>query len=211
MAANGSFTNMNVPELRKFLKERDIHISVHGKSRQGAELLELSKNAAEILGPKLEKETVQRDELINSKITLAGGKLLPHPLSLKFWTHDFTGIPDLRFPDINHCLVGKDGYDENCLRSYKSLEGSRLCLFTDGHADDLKYHGIIDDGIILAKVGNAVKNFIDSSFFSTSSMKSFRFNTGLLLNSFRIASLAALFSYHPLVEGQCLFDKKQSL
>ena len=209
MAANGAFTNMKVPEPRKFLKERDIHISANGKSRQGAELLELCKNAAEIVGPKLEKETVQRDELINSKITLAGGKLLPHILSLKFWTHDFTGIPDLRFPDINHCLVGKDGYDEDCLRSYKSLEGSRL--FTDGHADDLKYHGIIDDGIRLAKVGNAVKNFIDSSFFSTSSMKSFRFNTGLLLNSFRITLLAALFSYHPLVEGQCLFDKKQSL
>ena len=198
MAANGAFTNMKVPEPRKFLKERDIHISANGKSRQGAELLELCKNAAEIVGPKLEKETVQRDELINS-----------HLLSLKFQTHDFTGIPDLRFPDVNHCLVGKDGYDEDCLRSYKSLEGSRL--FTDGHADDLKYHGIIDDGISLAKVGNAVKNFIDSSFFSTSSVKSFRFNTGLLLNSFRIALLAALFSYHPLVEGQCLFDKKQSL
>ena len=209
MAANGAFTNMKVPEPRKFLKERDIHISANGKSRQGAELLELCKNAAEIVGPKLEKETVQRDELINSEITLAGGKLLPHPLSLKFQTHDFTGIPDLRFPDVNHCLVGKDGYDEDCLWSYKSLEGS--CFFTDGHADDLKYHGIIDDGISLAKVGNAVKNFIDSSFFSTSSMKSFRFNTGLLLNSFRIALLAALFSYHPLVEGQCLFDKKQSL
>ena len=209
MAANGAFTNMKVPEPQKFLKERDIHISANGKSKQGAELLELCKNAAEIVGPKLEKETVQRDELINSKITLAGGKLLPHPLSLKFWTHDFTGIPDLRFPDINHCLVGKDGYDEDFVRSYKSLEGSRL--FTDGHADDLKYRGIIDDGIILAKVGNAVQNFINSSFFSTSSMKSFRFNTGLLLNSFRIALLAALFSYHPLVEGQCLFDKKQSL
>ena len=209
MAANGAFTNMKVPEPRKFLKERDIHISANGKSRQEAELLELCKNAAEIVGPKLEKETVQRDELINSEITLAGGKLLPHLLSLKFQTHDFTGIPDLRFPDVNHCLVGKDGYDEDCLRSYKSLEGSRL--FTDGHADDLKYHGIIDDGISLAKVGNAVKNFIDSSFFSTSSVKSFRFNTGLLLNSFRIALLAALFSYHPLVEGQCLFDKKQSL
>ena len=71
-------------------------------------------------------------------------------------------------------------------------------MFTDGHADDLKYHGIID--IRLAKVGNAVKNFIDSSFFSTSSMKSFRFNTGLLLNSFGIALLAALFSYHLLVD-----------
>ena len=209
MAANGAFTNMKVPEPRKFLKERDIHISANGKSRQGAELLELCKNAAEIVGPKLEKETVQRDELINSKITLAGGKLLPHPLSLKFWTHDFTSIPDLRFPDVNHCLVGKDGYDEDCLRSYKSLEGSRL--FTDGHVDDLKYHGIIDDGIILAKVGNAAKNFINSSFFSTSFMKSFRFNTGLLLNSFPIALLASLFSNYPLVEGQCLFDKKQSL
>ena len=73
MAANGAFPNMKVPELRKFLKERDIHISVYGKSRQGVELLELCKNAAEIVDPKLEKETVQRDELINS-----------HLLSLKF-------------------------------------------------------------------------------------------------------------------------------
>ena len=128
MAANGAFTNMKVAELRKFLKERDIHISANGKSRQGAKLLELCKNAAEIVGPKLEKETVQREELINSEITLAGGKLLPHPLSLKFWTHDFTGIPDLRFPDVNHCLVGKDGYDEDCLRSYKSLHRSHLHL-----------------------------------------------------------------------------------
>ena len=86
-----------------------------------------------------------------------------------------------------------------------------ISIFISGQPDDLKYHGIIDDGIRLAKVGNAVKNFIDSSFFSTSSMKSFRFNTGLLLNSFRIALLAALFSYHPLVEGQRLFDKKQPL
>ena len=41
------------------------------------------------------KETVQRDELI----TFPEEKLLPYPLSLKFWTHDFTGIPDFRFPD----------------------------------------------------------------------------------------------------------------
>ena len=94
-------------------------------------------------------------------------------------THDFTGIPDLRFPDINHCLVGKDGYDENCLRSYKSLEGSRL--FTDGHEDDLKYHGIIDDGIILAKVGNAVKNFIDSSFFQYIIHEKFLFQYWLVI------------------------------
>ena len=116
---------------------------MNGKCRKRAELLELCKNAAEIKVPKLEKDTVQRDELINSKITLPGGKLLPHSLSLKFWTHDFTGITDFRFPDIHHYLVRKDGYDEDCLRLYKSLEG--FCSFTDRHVEDLKYHGLTDD------------------------------------------------------------------
>ena len=51
------------------------------------------------------------EELFNSKITLPEGKLLPHSLSLKDWTHDFTGIPDFRFT-------------EDC--AYKSLEGFRL-------------------------------------------------------------------------------------
>ena len=83
---------------------------------------------------------MQRDELIK----FPEEKLLPYPLSLKFWTHDFTGIPDFRFPDSYHCLVGKDGYDEDCLRSYKSLEG--FGLFTDRHVEDLKYHDFIDDG-----------------------------------------------------------------
>ena len=56
MAANDPFTNMKVPELRKFLKERDIQISVNGKSRKRAELLELCKNAAEIKVPKLDNK-----------------------------------------------------------------------------------------------------------------------------------------------------------
>ena len=95
MAGNDAFfTNMKVAELRKFLKERGIQISVNGKSRKRAELLELCKNAAEIKVPELEKKTEQCDELI----TLPGEKLLPHPFSLKFWTHDFTGISDFRIP-----------------------------------------------------------------------------------------------------------------
>ena len=64
------------------------------RGRKRAELLERCK-------------TVQRDALINSKLTLAEGKLLLHPLSRKFWTHKFTGIQDIRFPDIHHYLVGK--------------------------------------------------------------------------------------------------------
>ena len=114
---SAAFASTKVPELQKFLKERDIQISVDGKTRKRAELLELCKNAAEMKVPKLDNETAQHEELINSKITLPGGKLLPHPLSLKFWTLDFTNIPDFRFPDIYHYLVGKDGYDKDCLRS----------------------------------------------------------------------------------------------
>lgn len=68
--------------------------------------------------PKVDEEIELQDDLIKSKITLPGGKLLPYLLSPPFWTHNFTNIPDFRFPDIYHYLVGKDGYDEACLRSY---------------------------------------------------------------------------------------------
>ena len=81
MAANDTFTIKKVPEPPKSLKERDIQISVNGRSRKRAELLELCKSAAEIKVRRLENKRVQR-ALINSKITFLGGKLLPHPISL---------------------------------------------------------------------------------------------------------------------------------
>ena len=77
---SAAFASRKVPELQKFLKEKDIQISVDGKNRKRAELLELCKNATEMKVPKLDNETVQREELINSKITFPGGNLLPHPL-----------------------------------------------------------------------------------------------------------------------------------
>ena len=128
---SSSFVSMKVPELQNFLKARDIQIALDGKKRKKAELLELCKNAAEKKVPKVGEEIELKDDLIKSKITLPGGKLLPNPLSLQFWTHNFTNIPDFRFPDIYHDLVGKDGYDEACLRSYKNLRGFRL--YMDGH------------------------------------------------------------------------------
>ena len=140
---SSSFVSMKVPELQNFLKAKDIQIALDGKKRKKAELLELCKNAAEMKVPKIDEEIELKDDLIKSKITLPGGKLLPHPLSLQFWTHNFTNIPAFRFPDIYHYLVGKHGYDEACLRSYESLQGFRL--YMDGHVEDLKYHSILDD------------------------------------------------------------------
>ena len=113
-----SFESRKVPELQNFLKARDIQIALDRRKRKRAELVELCKNAAEMKVPKVNEEIELKDDLIKSKITLPDGKLLPHPHSLQFWTHNFTNIPDFRFPDIYHCLVGKDGYDEACLPSY---------------------------------------------------------------------------------------------
>ena len=80
--------------------------------------------------------------------------------------------------------------------------------------NDLKYHDLFDDGIRQVKVGNPVNNFTDLSFISTSSMKSFRFNSGLLLSSFRIVLLSVLtidkFFIILTIRCQCLFGKKQS-
>ena len=61
-----------------------------------------------------------------------------------------------------------------------------------------------------------MKNFTDSAFFSTSSMKSFRLNADLLLSSFRIVLLSALtidkLFYHiiHLLEVNVCLAKKQS-
>ncbi|XP_074628579.1 uncharacterized protein LOC141886303 [Acropora palmata] len=144
MADDGSssFESMKVPELQNFLKARGIQVASDGRKMKRAELQELCKNAAEMKVSKVDEEIELKDDFIKSKITLPGGKLLPHPHSLQFWTHNFTNIPDFRFPDIYHYLVGKDGYDEACLRSYKSLQGFRL--YMDGHVENLKYHSILD-------------------------------------------------------------------
>ena len=117
---SSSFVSMKIPELKNFLKARDIQISLDGKKRKKAELLELCKNAAEMKVPKVDEEIELKDDLIKSKITLPGGKLLPHPLSLQFWTHNVTNIPDFRFPDISH--YGLDSSrDNDILRNNTTL------------------------------------------------------------------------------------------
>ena len=55
------------------------------------------------------------------------------------WTHNFSEVPDFRFPDLFNYLVGKDpGYNAESLKSYKSLLGYKL--YFDGHVEDLCYH-----------------------------------------------------------------------
>ena len=66
-----------------------------------------AKNAAEMKVPKVDEEIELKDDVIKSKITLPGGKLLLNPLSLRFWTHNFTNIPDFRFPHIYHYVLVK--------------------------------------------------------------------------------------------------------
>ena len=53
---SSSIVSMKVPELKNFLKARDIQIALDGKKRKQAELLELCKNAAKMKVPKLMKK-----------------------------------------------------------------------------------------------------------------------------------------------------------
>ena len=50
---SSSFENRKVPELQNFLKARDIQIALDGRKRKRAELMELSKNAADMKVPKV--------------------------------------------------------------------------------------------------------------------------------------------------------------
>ena len=55
--------------------------------------------------------------------------------------HNFTNIPDFRFLIFIIIKLGKDGYDEACLRWHKSLQGFRSYMYMDGHnllAEDLE-------------------------------------------------------------------------
>ena len=85
---SSSFESMEVPELQNFLKARDIRRALDGKKRKRVELLELCKNAAEMKVPKVDEKIELKDEVIKSKITLLGGKLLPVHFRFSFGNTD---------------------------------------------------------------------------------------------------------------------------
>ena len=135
-----TFKEKPVPWLKQYLKARGIQFS--GKRK--AELVELCWNSHQLKAPKiLEVETVESTEsLIKEQLKTSDEGFLANPLSkesgLTRWTQDLVNVPEFRFPDLFNYLVGKNEYNPESLKSYKSLLGYKL--YFDGHVEDLRYH-----------------------------------------------------------------------
>jgi hypothetical protein len=130
-----------VPWLKEYLQDRGIQVSSEGKNKRKAELVELSFNAHRMKLPKLKDgDHEERTVLLNELLKTKDGVVLPNPDKLKNWSYNLAPVPDLTIPDICNYLIGKSDYDEENLKSFKSLEGYRL--FKDGHVVDMKLHDL---------------------------------------------------------------------
>ena len=98
--------------------------------------------------PNFDNETAQREELINSKITLPGEKLLPHPLSLKF-IGPMTSLMKQTsgFLIIIITWLEKMAMTRIVYGRIKAFRAFAYIYSVDGHVEDLKYHNISDNQI----------------------------------------------------------------
>ena len=84
---------------------------------------------------KLEEVVESLDRLLEEKLQTNQG-LLPNPITLRSWSHNFTSIPEFTFADSYSYLVRKDDYSVENLWSFKCLHGYKL--FHDVHVEDLQ-------------------------------------------------------------------------
>lgn len=120
-----------MPWLKEYLQERGIQISSEGKTKRKAELVELSFNACRIKLPKVnDGDHEERTVLLKELLKTNDGVVLPNPDTLKNWIYNFAQIPDLTFPDICNYLIGKSDYNEENLKSFKSLTDYRATDFS---------------------------------------------------------------------------------
>ena len=129
-----------VPWLKQFLQDRGIQISSEEKNKRKAELVELSVNANKMKLEKIKEGDHEEKSVLMLKVRTTEHGVLPNPNTIKDWTNNVSKIPELTFPDIYNYLIGKAEYDEEKLKSFKSLQGYRL--FKDEHVLDLKLHKV---------------------------------------------------------------------
>ena len=112
--------------------------------KRKAELVELCWNSYPTKSAQdLKEEAVESTEsLIKEQLKTADEGFLANPSSkesgLPRWTHNFVSVPEFRFPDLFNYLVGRNEYNPENLKLYKSLLGYKL--YFDGHVEDLRYH-----------------------------------------------------------------------
>ena len=113
------FTQMKVPDLKKYLQARGISVS----NKRKEELLELCCKAHE-LGIEVQDDEETSESNIAQKLMTADGQL-PQPYSLKSdWTTDFSSLPNYTWGDMYAYLIVKEGYDHESLKAYSRVSGS---------------------------------------------------------------------------------------
>lgn len=135
------FQRKAVPWLKDYLHELGIQTSSDGKNKRKAELVDLAFNATKMKLQKLiDGDHEKKSDLLSNIRKTGQHGVLPNPDTIKDWTNNVSQIPELTFPDMYSYLIGKADYDQENLKSFKSLQGYRL--FKDGHVLDLKLHKV---------------------------------------------------------------------
>ena len=116
--------------------------------KRKAELVELCWNSHQLKAPKTWRKRRLNPSLIKEQLKTADEGFLAIPLSkesgLPRWTQNFVSVPELcRFPDLFNYLVGRNEYNPESVKLYKSLLGYKL--YFDGHVEDLRYHPPLPD------------------------------------------------------------------
>lgn len=143
------FERKNLPWLKEFLHDRGIQTSSEGKNKRKAELIDLAFNASKMKLQKIIDGDHETKSVLLSKVRQTQDGVLPNPETIKDWTNNVSQIPELTFADIYSYLIGKADYDQEDLKSFKSLQGYRL--FKDGHVLDLKLHKVESKPYTLVK------------------------------------------------------------
>ena len=131
MNQDHDFTKNTVAELKTYLKERGIPVSQCGRLKRKKDLADLCVKATKLEVEKQSEYEDRRENLKTAALTTPDGVL-----SLNVgWTYDFSGLK-FCFADLFVYLVGKEDYNVDNLKSFKSLTGYKLAAC--GNVQELK-------------------------------------------------------------------------
>ncbi|XP_067658224.1 uncharacterized protein [Haliotis asinina] len=141
MAGNSkSIDSMLKPELRSFLKARDMTVSNYTLTQ----LRELANKAAELGLPVLTTPDDASSFLLERSTVVVDNEKVTFPVvvspELKSWTDNLTLLPMFCQADILVYLLGPASWSKERLKGFRKEKGYRL--HTDGHIHAVELHSL---------------------------------------------------------------------
>ena len=131
---------MKVTELKEFVQKHGVPVSAYKK----ADLVLLARSFYDMdasADPDFRDDSIE--QTLKERLTLPAGKIVPDPLKMKKFSHDFSAFPNFGLMDIfNHLIMSKSEYDKDMLASWHSFEEYTLCQ--NGHVRYMQHQAVFD-------------------------------------------------------------------